>query len=81
MADNKLVLKLTNEQQQQIRDTTGMNVKELNVSWGTGPLTEKELDGIAGGKPFGAAGVTGGLATPGCINWLVASARDAALFN
>jgi len=30
---------------------------------------------------FGAAGVTGGLATPGCINWLVASARDANLFN
>ena len=30
---------------------------------------------------FGAAGVTGGLATPGCINWLVASARDANLFS
>ncbi len=29
---------------------------------------------------FGCAGVTGGLATPGCINWLVASARDANLF-
>lgn len=30
---------------------------------------------------FGAAGVTGGFATPGCINWLVASARDANLFS
>jgi hypothetical protein len=30
---------------------------------------------------FGAAGVTGGLATPGVINWLVASARDANLFS
>jgi hypothetical protein len=30
---------------------------------------------------FGAAGVTGGLATPGAINWLVASARDANLFS
>jgi hypothetical protein len=30
---------------------------------------------------WGAAGVTGGLATPGCINWLVASARDANLFS
>jgi hypothetical protein len=30
---------------------------------------------------FGAAGVTGGLMTPGVINWLVASARDANLFS
>jgi hypothetical protein len=30
---------------------------------------------------FGAAGVVGGLATPGCVNWLVASARDANLFS
>jgi hypothetical protein len=30
---------------------------------------------------FGAAGVSGGLATPGVINWLVASARDANLFS
>ena len=30
---------------------------------------------------FGIAGVTGGMATPGCINWLVASARDANLFS
>ncbi len=30
---------------------------------------------------FGAAGVTGGLATPGVINWLVASARDANMFS
>ncbi|HEY9772905.1 MAG TPA: hypothetical protein V6C81_03745 [Planktothrix sp.] len=29
----------------------------------------------------GVAGVVGGLATPGVINWLVASARDANLFN
>lgn len=30
---------------------------------------------------FGAAGVTGGLASPSTINWLVASARDANLFS
>ncbi len=30
---------------------------------------------------WGAASVTGGLATPGCINWLVASCRDANLFS
>ena len=30
---------------------------------------------------MGAGGVVGGLATPGCINWLVASARDANLFS
>jgi len=30
---------------------------------------------------FGAAGTVGGLATPGVINWLVASSRDANLFS
>lgn len=32
------------------------------------------------GVIFGTAGVTGGLATPGVINWLVASSRDENLF-
>lgn len=63
----------------------GMEI--LGIAWG-GPTMIWGFMHMAAGSQvamkkvlFGAAGVTGGLATPGCINWLVASARDAALFN
>ncbi len=63
----------------------GMEI--LGIAWG-GPTMIMGFMHMAAGSQdamkkvlFGAAGVTGGLATPGCINWLVASARDAALFN
>jgi hypothetical protein len=63
----------------------GMEI--LGIAWG-GPTMIMGFMHMAAGTHdamkkvlFGAAGVTGGLATPGCINWLVASARDAALFN
>ena len=63
----------------------GMEI--LGIAWG-GPTMIMGFMHVAAGSHdamkkvlFGAAGVTGGLATPGCINWLVASARDAALFN
>ena len=63
----------------------GMEI--LGIAWG-GPTMIMGFMHMAAGTQdamkrvlFGAAGVTGGLATPGCINWLVASARDAALFN
>ena len=63
----------------------GMEI--LGIAWG-GPTMIMGFMSMAAGSHdamkkvlFGAAGVTGGLATPGCINWLVASARDAALFN
>ncbi len=63
----------------------GMEI--LGIAWG-GPTMIWGFMHMAAGSHqamkkvlFGAAGVTGGLATPGCINWLVASARDAALFN
>ena len=59
----------------------------LGIAWG-GPTMIMGFMHMAAGTQdamkrvlFGAAGVTGGLATPGCINWLVASARDANLFN
>jgi hypothetical protein len=59
----------------------------LGIAWG-GPTMILGFMYMAAGTPdamkkvmFGAAGVTGGLATPGCINWLVASARDANLFS
>jgi hypothetical protein len=57
------------------------------VAWG-GPTMIMGFMHMAAGTQdamkrvlWGAAGVTGGLATPGCINWLVASARDANLFS
>jgi len=63
----------------------GMEI--LGIAWG-GPTMIMGFMRMAAGTQdamkkvlFGAAGVTGGLATPGCINWLVASARDANLFN
>ena len=63
----------------------GMEI--LGIAWG-GPTMIMGFMHMAAGTQdamkrvlWGAAGVTGGLATPGCINWLVASARDAALFN
>ena len=59
----------------------------LAIAWG-GPTMIMGFMYMAAGTQdamkkvlFGAAGVTGGLATPGCINWLVASARDANLFS
>jgi len=62
----------------------GMEI--LGIAWG-GPTIIMGFMHMAAGTQdamkrvlFGCAGVTGGLATPGTINWLVASARDANLF-
>src|SRR5437588_1151040 len=59
----------------------------LGIAWG-GPTMIMGFMHMAAGTQdamkrvlWGGAGVTGGLATPGCINWLVASARDANLFS
>ena len=63
----------------------GMEI--LGIAWG-GPTMIMGFMHMAAGTQdamkrvlFGCAGVTGGLATPGAINWLVASARDANLFS
>ncbi len=63
----------------------GMEI--LGIAWG-GPTMIMGFMHMAAGTQdamkrvlFGCAGVTGGLATPGMINWLVASCRDANLFN
>jgi hypothetical protein len=57
------------------------------IAWG-GPIMIRGFMHMAAGRRnarkrflFGAAGAIGGLAAPGCINWLVASARDANLFS
>jgi hypothetical protein len=63
----------------------GMEI--LGIAWG-GPTMVMGFMHMAAGSHdamkkvlFGSAGVTGGLATPGVINWLVASCRDANLFS
>lgn len=59
----------------------------LGIAWGGPTLIYGFMKMAAGTKDaikgiiMGCCGVTGGLATPGLINWLVASARDANLFS
>jgi hypothetical protein len=55
----------------------GGYISERIVPPGAQPETQDAMKRVL----FGAAGVTGGLATPSVINWLVGSARDANLFS
>jgi hypothetical protein len=63
----------------------GMEI--LGVAWGGATMIMgfmrlgTRADGAIRRVLLGALGVAGGLCTPGCINWLVASARDANLFS
>ena len=51
MAENKLTIALTDDQQKQIRDATGESIIELTIDLGsTGQLTEAELGQVAGGN-------------------------------
>jgi len=51
MAGNKLTIKLTGDQQNQIKNVTGRSITELNIDLGaTGNLTEKDLEDVAGGS-------------------------------
>ena len=50
MAGNKLTVKLTDDQQNQIANATGRKITELNIDLGaTGDLTEKDLEQLSGG--------------------------------
>ncbi len=50
MAENKLTIALTDEQQKQIKDATGKSINELNIDLGsTGQLTEGDLEQVVGG--------------------------------
>ena len=50
MAGQKLTIKLTEDQQKQIKAATGKSITELHLDLGTaGSLGEKELDNVAGG--------------------------------
>jgi len=51
MAGNKLTIKLTDDQQKQIKAATGKSITELNIDLAsTGQLSEKALEQVAGGK-------------------------------
>ena len=53
MAGNKLTIKLTDDQQNQIKSATGKSITELNIDLGSaGHLTEKDLENVAGGEMF-----------------------------
>jgi hypothetical protein len=50
MAGNKLTIKLTDAQQEQIQKATGRKISELNIDVAaTGNLNEKDLDRVSGG--------------------------------
>jgi hypothetical protein len=50
MAGNKLTIKLTDEQQNQIKKATGRSIKELNIDLAaTSGLTEEDLESATGG--------------------------------
>ena len=53
MAENKLTLKLTQDQQNQIRQATGKNIAELSIDLAAkGHLTDKDLDQVSGGPIY-----------------------------
>jgi hypothetical protein len=50
MKKKNLKLKLTNDQQRQIRETTGKDVSELNIEIASrGQISEEDLEKIVGG--------------------------------
>jgi len=50
MEENKLTIKLTADQQTQIKNATGKSVAELNIELGaTGQLTAKDVEAVVGG--------------------------------
>lgn len=50
MAGNKLTIKLTDDQQNQIKSATGKSITELNIDLAAaGLLSPKDLENVAGG--------------------------------
>jgi hypothetical protein len=50
MAGNKLTIKLTDDQQNQIKNATGRNITEINIDLGAADqLTNQDLDQASGG--------------------------------
>jgi len=49
MNENKLTIKLTDDQQKQIKEATGKSITELTIDFEAGNLTMNELDQAVGG--------------------------------
>ena len=50
MAGKKLTIKLTSDQQKQIKDATGKSIRELNIDLTSpGTLSDKDLEAVSGG--------------------------------
>ena len=50
MIGKKLTIKLTDDQQKQIKSATGKSITELSIDFASaGHLTEKDLEQVAGG--------------------------------
>ncbi len=50
MPDNKLIIKLTDDQQKQIKDATGQTLTELKLNFAkSGGLKDQDLEQISGG--------------------------------
>ncbi len=50
MSGKKLTIKLTEDQQRQIKAVTGKSITELNIDLPSGELTGKQLEDVAGGQ-------------------------------
>jgi hypothetical protein len=51
MTGSKVTIKLTDDQQNQIRTATGKHITELKIDLGaTGNLSEKDLGEVSGGR-------------------------------
>ena len=54
MTRNKLNIRLTDDQQKQIKDATGKHLSKLTItSHGPSALSEQDLDKVVGGKVTG----------------------------
>lgn len=53
MAENKVIIELTSEQQKQIKETTGKSVTKLSINpAASSTLSEKDLDNVSGGPIY-----------------------------
>lgn len=53
MAKNILTIKLTDDQQTQVKKATGRTITELNIDVATtGNLTQKDLDNVSAGAIY-----------------------------
>ncbi len=50
MAENKVIIELTSEQQKQIKEATGKSITKLSISpAGSSTLSDKDLRNVSGG--------------------------------